>query len=612
MLKIPFLRNILLGAVLFAVIFPLFEMVFTIPSYRGLLIHEAEQEAARFVRFLVSSNSLNKVELHAGHIPSRLIPEMNHLKEEGRMVKLRIFSAQGEIIFSSDSEEIGTINKKGYFREIVAKGKLYSKMVKESAVTAEGVKTDHDLIETYVPIMAKDHFLGAMEVYSDVTLSQQKLSGLSQRSFLSLVIASTGFLALTLILLLRAKQDVLKRQHAEMAVQRANESLEERVRQRTIELSSANQQLAAEISEREKAQKAQKMALATISEARDRIDAIIRSVGDALLVTDHLDTVVLFNPAAEILFQMTADHVIGRSLPEVIGFDALLFEIAKARNELNEVETVEFDFELETSDSKRIYQGRASRLKDTHASTRGLVLLIHDVTRERQIDRMKSEFVSMAAHELQTPLTMILGYSELLLDPEKSFSAQELKDFLNIINDKSVELSRLIDDILDLSRIEEGRDIQIAPCPLDMGRLCEQILFPFEKANPQHRFVLERPQEALMVSADEVRMRQVMENLLGNAVKYSPEGGLVRVRLVGEKDCLNVDIIDQGIGMSEEQIKNAFERFYRGDASNTAVRGAGLGLSIARYIVTAHGGSIELHSTRGKGVKVQIRLPRVP
>jgi len=611
MLRIPFLRNILFVAILFASVFPLYDLFYIIPSYQNLLLQETEREAARFVRFIIVSNYLDEIELLPGRIPESLINDIVQLQNDEALVKLRIFSPAGEIVFSTDKSELGTLNKNTYFREVVAKGVAYSKIVHKESITAEGVTTDIELVESYVPVMIRGEFHGAMEVYYDITTGQMALASLSQQSFSMLFTVAVGLLLMMLLLLFRAYKNILARENAEIALQTVNQNLENRVGQRTIELSTANQLLSAEVSERKKAQLAQKQSFISTLEARDRIDAIISSVADALLVTDHQDSILLINPAAELLFNVKATDVLGHRLPDVIGYDELLLEIAKSRTKLGNTESVDFDFVMVHEENRKVYQGRASILRETSVNGRGLILLIHDVTRERQIDQMKSEFVSMAAHELQTPLTMILGYSELLLDLTKKFNPEEKRDFLQIINDKSVELSGLIDDILDLSRIEDGRGLKLDFTRVDVATLLRQSIAGFDGTNSQHQFVLEFATESVFVDADESRLIQVVENLIANAIKYSPNGGMIRVVLGLEENWMRLDIIDQGIGMTEEEKVNAFERFYRADSSNTAVRGTGLGLSITRYIVDAHGGKIDIFSRKGKGTRLEIRLPLV-
>lgn len=609
MLKIPFLRNILLVALLFATAFPLYDLLYLIPSYEVLVTREAEREAVRFVRFMVISNNLEHIELSAATIPASMGRIVRQLQREEKLVKLRVFSEAGQIVFSTDAQELGQVNTKRYFKEVVAKGRSYSKLVSKESVTAEGESAAQDMVETYVPVMADEQFHGAMEVYYDISDGRQNLLSLAHQSFMSLLLAAAGLLLMTLIVLFRAYNSFLARERAEVALQRSYAELEDRVRQRTQELAAANQRLATEIVERRKAQQAQNQALDDVTEARDRIDAIVSSVADALLVTDQSDEILLFNPAAEVLFSVSAHEVLGRLLPDVIGYDDLLLNISKAKTRLWHNDSVEFDFEMTAQEERRIYQGRVSRLRDAHAGSRGLILMIHDVTRERQIERMKSEFVSMAAHELQTPLTMVLGYSELLLEKEHDFNAEQRREFLEIVNEKSIELSALIDDILDLSRIEDGRGLLLEFNDIDLARLCREQVVAFEQASLRHVFKTDIPDAPLNVNADSVRISQVLGNLLSNAVKYSPEGGTIRITLGLEENWAKLAVVDEGIGMSEEERQNAFERFYRADASNTAVRGAGLGLSIAKYIIDAHGGQIEIFSRSRKGTCVEIRLP---
>ncbi len=611
MLKIPYLRNILLTAFFFAIAFPMYEVYYIFPAYQALLIEATERDALRFVRSVTIRNNLEKIELRADRIPESFIQDIVQLKNEGILVKLRVFSALGEIVFSTQADEVGTVNDKDYFRESVAKGHLYSELVHKESMTADGTATDLDLIETYVPVMLEGQFHGAMEIYSDITPELNSLRSNSRHSFSMLVTVSIGLLVMMFLVLLRARNSIVARTRAEVSLRGVNENLENRVEQRTHELSTANQLLASEISERKRAQHAQREAFVKTLEARDRVNAIISSVADALLVTDHHDSILLINPAAEKLFNVKASDVIGCRLPDVIGLDNLLLEIAKVRTELANSDSIDFDFIMSSDSSPGVYQCRASRLRETAVNGRGLILFIHDVTRERQIDQMKTEFVSMAAHELQTPLTMVLGYSELLLDHSKQFEPHERREFLQIINDKSVELSGLIDDILDLSRIEDGHGLKLTFTHVNLAALCQQVVADFEKVNTQHRFATEFTHSPVLVDADEARLIQVMENLLGNAVKYSPDGGLIRVVLKQEENWIRLDVIDQGIGMTDEERANAFERFYRADASNTAARGTGLGLSITKYIVDAHAGGIEIFSRKGKGTRLEIRLPLV-
>ncbi|MCP4584009.1 MAG: histidine kinase, partial [candidate division Zixibacteria bacterium] len=190
----------------------------------------------------------------------------------------------------------------------------------------------------------------------------------------------------------------------------------------------------------------------------------------------------------------------------------------------------QYDFELpgDVSGRPRIMRARTSLILDRSGKESGIITIILDVTHEREIDRMKSEFISTAAHELRTPLTSIQGFSEILLC-RQNLGSKEKKKFLNYINRQSICLAKIISDLLDISRIESGRGFTLERADIDFGRLIEQIISKFREQSELHRFQLNlQPSHNLLI--DEEKMGQVLENLLSNAIKYSPEGGLIRIK----------------------------------------------------------------------------------
>ena len=237
------------------------------------------------------------------------------------------------------------------------------------------------------------------------------------------------------------------------------------------------------------------------------------------------------------------------------------------------------------------------------------MVILNDMTREREIDRMKSEFIATAAHELNTPLTTITGFTEILLSG-KDFDWEQRKEYLSIVYDKTAVLSRLIDDLLNIGRVESGRGIHLE---VEDSHICELIsssVHSYQKEFPARQITLELPESCpLMLAIDPGKIGQVMENLLSNAVKYSPKDGAIQVKLEVSDQEMKVSVRDQGIGMSKEQIRKIFERFYRADLSATAVAGMGLGMSIVKNIIEAHGGTIWVKSTPDKGTTVSFTLP---
>ncbi len=221
---------------------------------------------------------------------------------------------------------------------------------------------------------------------------------------------------------------------------------------------------------------------------------------------------------------------------------------------------------------------------------------------------MKTEFISTAAHEFRTPLTTIRGFAQVLLE-DGSLPEEERREFLTYIHDKAVALAGIVSDLLDVGRIESGQGLSLerAPCtPREMVREAAQAW----KARPdRERFEveLEDPEEPLLV--DRGKMGQVFDNLVSNAVKYSPSGSPVRI--CGQKREGNYlfAVEDRGVGMSSVEVAKVFDKFYRVDSSDTAVGGIGLGMSIVKNIVESHGGRIWVESSPGKGTTVRFALP---
>ncbi len=229
------------------------------------------------------------------------------------------------------------------------------------------------------------------------------------------------------------------------------------------------------------------------------------------------------------------------------------------------------------------------------------------VTDLRELDRLKADFITTVSHELRTPLATILGFAELLRDGE--FSPEEKQEFVRHIQDKAETLSQLVDELLDISRFEEGYGIELSRSWCSPAELFARTLAELQIRTDRHRLQVDLPEQPLELYVDRLKVERVMENLLSNAVKYSPAGGLIHVVGTLENGWLRISVADQGIGMTREQMERIFDKFYRADTSNTAVGGFGLGMSIVRNIIEAHGGEISVTSEPGKGTCITFTLP---
>jgi len=614
MLRIKLLRNLLILSLAITILLPGHEYLVLHPAYNKLMISETENEAIRYASYMVRTLGLENQSLTKDRLPVGLKESLQPASRDKQLIKLRIFSDKGETIFSTKAEEIGDINKKDYFREVVAKGQVYSKVVKKDRATAEGVVAQIDIVETYVPFMVDNAFAGAIEVYYDVTEKISKAKSLFLHSMFTTLILALGFLLAIFIALYRAYVSFQEREAAEEALRLANEELEQRVDGRTRELSDANEQLTIQIAERTQAQIALGQALEEIKDDQEKLAEILRSVPDGVVVTDGGLNVLHMNAAAEKILDTPLEKALGRSISTLSQDVDFVKKVGQRLNVAHGSNL--FDFELldESTQNTRVYQVRISQFVSDENEIPGVVLLIRDVTREREVERMKSAFLAMAAHELNTPLTTIIGYTELLTAKETAdnFDTEQKKDFLLLIHNKAIALGGLIDDLLDISRVESGRSLTLCYEEFVFAAMIREVVAPYCEGNGLHQFEVTLSDESARLCADQSRLEQVVDHLINNAVKYSPEGGCIKVSLVLHDGNYEVTVEDDGIGMNEEELAYMFDRFYRADSSDTAVQGVGLGMSIVRNIVLAHRGDILVNSQPGNGTRVCITLPMVP
>lgn len=231
---------------------------------------------------------------------------------------------------------------------------------------------------------------------------------------------------------------------------------------------------------------------------------------------------------------------------------------------------------------------------------------------QREMQRMKAEFISAVSHELRTPLGFIKGYTTTLLRNDiGAIDAATQQEFLQIIDEETGKLQQMIDELLDASRLQAG-GLPIEPKPVALGELAESAVSKIraELAQTGHVVAMRLPDEDVRVMADPVRVEQVLHNLLGNAARYSEPSTPVEVAVVGEDGYALVSVADRGDGIPEAEQESVFEPFYRGESSRRrAVRGTGLGLAICRGIIEAQGGRIWVESVPGRGSTFLFTLP---
>jgi signal transduction histidine kinase len=264
--------------------------------------------------------------------------------------------------------------------------------------------------------------------------------------------------------------------------------------------------------------------------------------------------------------------------------------------------------ELEIADPPMVLERYTAPVDDLDGARIGRLVVLRDVTRERQAERLKSDLMATVSHELRTPLASVLGYAELLRTRDLPPATRE--EILGTVHTEAKRLSSLIDDFLDLQTIEQDR-LVLASEPFSVYDLLAEQVRALSGQSADHDVQLASTPDGTLALGDRARIAQVVANLLSNAIKYSPSGGLVRVeieRLDAAREVL-VAVSDQGVGIPVAEQSHVFEKFFRVQRSDLRVGGTGLGLALAHEIVVAHGGRMGFESVEGQGSRFWFALP---
>jgi signal transduction histidine kinase len=321
---------------------------------------------------------------------------------------------------------------------------------------------------------------------------------------------------------------------------------------------------------------------------KERSTAILENIADGIVALDRDGNVVLWNRAAEQVTGVPAAEALGRSPQQVLGrtlTGAPLVPIARGGGEtwLSVTEAV---------------------MRDPAGQVAGRIYAFRDISADRFVEEMKSEFVSTVSHELRGPLTSIYGFAETLLREDILFGEEERRVFLGYISSESSRLTGIVDQLLNVARLDTG-DLHVNLLPTDVRPLVTEVVTSVEES-VAHSFVLELPPEPLAAEADADKLRQVLAHLVDNAVKYSPDGGRVTVAARRKSDTVEFQVADEGVGIPEAEHDRIFRKFYRADQERG---GTGLGLFLAQGLVTAMGGRIRVESSEGEGSRFAFELP---
>ncbi len=335
---------------------------------------------------------------------------------------------------------------------------------------------------------------------------------------------------------------------------------------------------------------------------RQHAQAIIYSISDAVLVTDPFDQLVLANDSAAKALHFDLNRAARTPVDKLLS-DVKMVELIQQMRQSRGGRRV-LEYKSRSSDGEHTYKLTLSCVEQPGQTNGGVVAVLHDMTREREVAEMKNDFVSNVSHELRTPLASIKAYVEMLIDGEAQ-DAKTQNEFYEVINNEANRLGRLIDNILNISRIESGL-VKINKQAQSLTVLVKEALDVISPQASQKHITLEEKLTPIFfqITADHDMLYQAILNLLSNAVKYTPEGGSISVQTLVDESHHKVElrVIDTGVGIPPKDLPFVFDKFYRSEQNNRMAKGTGLGLSLVKQIVEkVHEGKIIVQSQVGQG-----------
>ena len=356
-------------------------------------------------------------------------------------------------------------------------------------------------------------------------------------------------------------------------------------------------------------------ALQDISDSRSRLRGMVNRLTDGVLTTDSNKNVVLANPSFLEMVGFAEKNVKGKAVSEIVNNESILAIIDEALSIPAGTTAAESSMEITLhtggGSEDRIVNAHCSPFCSRTGQILGATTVLHDITAVKEMDRMKSDFVSMVSHEIRSPMNSLLAQIKIILDGLAGEVTPKQRQILERASGKVNNLVNLVSELLDLAKIEAG-GVGREMTDLNIANLIEEQIEFHGAAAEQKKIVTHCniPTDLPIIKADKQGMEEVLTNLITNAIKYSPEGSSITVSVEQEKDSIAIKVGDTGYGIPEEDLAEVFTRFYRVKDKNTReIHGTGLGLAIVKSIIDAHHGSIRVESALEQGTTFTVMLP---
>jgi len=353
----------------------------------------------------------------------------------------------------------------------------------------------------------------------------------------------------------------------------------------------------------------------TLNERR-RVDAILEGSADGIAIMDAAHTIQRWNRALAKLTNLTALEAIDNNHDNLIKWSKRepgsdLIEAEANGWGISSTSPLYVEGDLLKKDGRAVAVGITyAPIFDRDNRLVNIVASVRDITKFREAEQLKSTFISIISHELKTPVSLIKGYAGTLRRDDAKWDSKTVQESLTVIEEEADRLTGLIENLLDASRLQAGA-LKLNVSEVALNTMAEQLAKKFQTQSSAHTFVVEFPPAFPILHADEERVRQVMTNLISNAIKYSPDGGSITIKGRADTDKVTITVSDQGPGLPADELPRVFDRFYRADTAATKrAQGAGLGLYLAKAVIEAHNGEIWAESQQGEGAEFSFSLPK--
>jgi PAS domain S-box-containing protein len=595
-LKDKVLRNILFLSLATVLVLSAYNIFFIFPSFTNQFIEVSENDAVRIATHLSNALGSGHVPLTKDSLPDAFRKEAELLGKDFRLMKVMLFSPSGETVYSSDPSNMEHGVDEAFFFDVVAKGKVYREFVRKNTPSASGQVVTADVIEAYVPIMSDGKFLGACEVYMDITGRRMRNDSLLRRSFLALFVLGFGLLAAVLIALLKANKSIRARRRVEEALRKSEHFLEA-----IIETEPECVKLLAPDGGVLRMNRA---GLAMIE--ADSFDQIKGQPVSALVTEDYRRA---FDTLTREVFQGKS----GSLEFEIVGIKGrhlwLETHAVPLRNEKDEIIALLGITRDITAQRQAVedLQNEINERKRAEQEIRKLNLELR--RRAAQLEQSYKDLESFsfaASHDLREPLIVIEWFCGNLLKKYADRLDDEGMETLGVIKDKARQMGQLINDLLFFSRISTE---EVMKSDIDMEALAKSV-FSGMKAGINDRDVRLEVKEMPVAWGDPSMVRQVLTNLLSNALKYTRAKAIAHIEIGGsEEETENTYYVkDNGIGFRSDDSDRLFGLFQRLQSSQE-FEGTGAGLVIVKRIIEKHGGSVRAEGKVDEGATFFFSLP---